>query len=379
MTASIGIVLGSYSDVARMEPGLKRLQALGVGFEMCIASAHRTPERLVEWLASAPERGVRVIIAGAGAAAHLPGVVASKTLLPVIGVPFDATSLQGRDALYSIVQMPPGIPVATVGIDAAENAVILALQILAIGDPAIRGLLEKYREEWQEKIADQNEQLYAKYPEARPGAAAKVPFDESCACAKGTARIRRIDPISPDLNTVDEVLAILNPKAVAKLFALKGREPEKAIAVLVNSMKMFRTLAATPDDCVRALLDHFWPGPLTAVVRKSGRLLDATSLGDTIGVRMPDHLATLAVISMLERPLATTSANRSGGAPATSAQEVADVFGGEVDMILDAGVTPSRMVSTVVELVGPRYRILRQGSVAAAQLKEHLGDALDCA
>src|SRR5512138_3425143 len=100
----IGIVLGSYSDVKRMEPGMKRLQALHVPFEMCIASAHRTPERLVEWLDGAEKRGVRVIIAGAGAAAHLPGVVASKTVLPVIGVPFNASPIEGIDALYSIVQ-----------------------------------------------------------------------------------------------------------------------------------------------------------------------------------------------------------------------------------------------------------------------------------
>ena len=124
MLKPIGIVLGSFSDLKRMEKGLKRLEALEVPFEITIASAHRTPKRLVEWLDGAPARGVKVIIAGAGAAAHLPGVVASKTLLPVIGLPFDASPIEGLDALYAIVQMPPGIPVATVDELASADAVI---------------------------------------------------------------------------------------------------------------------------------------------------------------------------------------------------------------------------------------------------------------
>ena len=169
MGASIGIVLGSFSDVKRMAPGLKRLEALEVPDEMCIASAHRTPERLAEWLDGAPGRGVRVIIAGAGAAAHLPGVVASKTLLPVIGVPFNASPLGGTDALHSIVQMPPGIPVATVGIDSAENAAVLALHILGIADARIAEKIKAFRAAWQDKIADHNAKLYEAYPNARPG------------------------------------------------------------------------------------------------------------------------------------------------------------------------------------------------------------------
>lgn len=169
MDTKIGIVLGSYSDVDRIKKAMDRLDAMEVPYEMRVASAHRTPEALVEWLSAAEAKGIGVIIAGAGAAAHLPGVVASKTLLPVIGIPLNASPLAGTDALYSIVQMPPGIPVATVGIDSAENAVILAMQILGVSDPAMREKLAEYRSGWQKKIADQNEKLYAQYPQARPG------------------------------------------------------------------------------------------------------------------------------------------------------------------------------------------------------------------
>jgi 5-(carboxyamino)imidazole ribonucleotide mutase len=173
MSARIGIVLGSYSDVKRMKNGMDRLTALGVPFEMIIASAHRTPEKMAAWLQAAEKKGVQVIIAGAGASAHLPGVVASKTLLPVVGIPFDGSPLKGVDALYSIVQMPPGIPVATVGVDSSENAVILALQILALNDKEIRKILVDYRADWKRKIDEQNEQLYAEYPQARPVEAAE--------------------------------------------------------------------------------------------------------------------------------------------------------------------------------------------------------------
>jgi len=168
MSRSIGIVLGSYSDVKRVRNGIDLLIALDIEFEMIIASAHRTPESLTHWLKEAQRRGVKVIIAGAGAAAHLPGVVASKVLLPVIGIPLSGSPLGGTDALHSIVQMPPGIPVATVGIDSPENAVILAMHILALSDDVIRAKLAAYREEWQARVDKHNAQLYDELPMARP-------------------------------------------------------------------------------------------------------------------------------------------------------------------------------------------------------------------
>lgn len=143
----VGIVMGSDSDLKVMQPCAEVLARLGVPFEMTVASAHRTPERAADYARTARERGLKVIIAGAGWAAHLPGVLAAYTTLPVIGVPITGSPLGGLDALYAIVQMPPGIPVATVGVDTGTNAGILAAQIIALGDPALAGRLALHREE----------------------------------------------------------------------------------------------------------------------------------------------------------------------------------------------------------------------------------------
>lgn len=412
MGAQIGIVLGSYNDVKRIEPGLKRLQAMEVPFEMTIASAHRTPERLAEWMAGAEERGVRVIIAGAGAAAHLPGVVASKTILPVIGLPFNASPIGGTDALYSIVQMPPGIPVATVGIDSAENAVVLALHILATFDEVIRGKLVEYRAAWKEKIADQNEKLYADYPDAKPASGEKkkvapsatkrldktskttapeVPVRESASC-------KTVDPEMPSLDLIERAVDVLlkggvvalptdtvyglavdatNPRAIAKLFRIKGRAAEKAIPVLVDSNRRFRTLTTERCKELDALLDEHWPGGLTVVTRKTAGKIDAVSDNDTVGVRMPDSMVALGVISMLDRPLATTSANLSGELPATSGAEVLSQFGTEVDLILNCGQIESLGVSTVLNVTEKPYRILREGVLSRDLLARTLGERLE--
>jgi 5-(carboxyamino)imidazole ribonucleotide mutase len=134
----VGIIMGSDSDLAVMQAAADTLDELGVSYEMTIVSAHRTPRRLYEYAQTAVNRGLRVIVAGAGGAAHLPGMVAAITPLPVIGVPVKTSSLSGQDSLLSIVQMPAGVPVATVAINGARNAGILAAQILGASDPAVR-------------------------------------------------------------------------------------------------------------------------------------------------------------------------------------------------------------------------------------------------
>jgi len=138
----VGVVMGSASDLDVMRTCTDLLAELGVAHEVRIMSAHRTPEAVAAWASGAAERGLRVLIAGAGAAAALPGVVAAHSHLPVIGVPIDATALRGVDALYAIVQMPSGVPVATVGIDGAKNAAVLAARILALQDDALAQHLE---------------------------------------------------------------------------------------------------------------------------------------------------------------------------------------------------------------------------------------------
>jgi 5-(carboxyamino)imidazole ribonucleotide mutase len=138
----VGILTGSRSDLEVVRKAQEALVSLGVGCELLVLSAHRTPERVKAYVEQAPARGIEVLIACAGLAAHLAGVVAAHTLLPVIGVPLASGALQGVDALLSTVQMPPGIPVAAVGIDGAKNAAYLAARILALHDPTLRAALE---------------------------------------------------------------------------------------------------------------------------------------------------------------------------------------------------------------------------------------------
>jgi 5-(carboxyamino)imidazole ribonucleotide mutase len=144
----VGIIMGSQSDEGVMQKGAQILDELGVGYEMVVSSAHRNPEKTAEYAREAFGRGLKVLIAGAGLAAALPGVLAAHTILPIIGVPVASGALNGLDSLYSIVQMPPGIPVATVGIDNARNAAMLAAQILALSDQEVAQAIRKFREKW---------------------------------------------------------------------------------------------------------------------------------------------------------------------------------------------------------------------------------------
>ncbi|HBG58178.1 MAG TPA: 5-(carboxyamino)imidazole ribonucleotide mutase [Porphyromonadaceae bacterium] len=158
MTPIVSIIMGSTSDLPVMEKAAQFLNEMEVPFEMNALSAHRTPEEVEKFAKGAGEKGIKVIIAAAGMAAHLPGVIASMTTLPVIGVPINA-SLDGMDALLAIVQMPPGIPVATVGINSALNAAILALQMIATSDEMARIKLAAYKEGLKKKITKANEEL----------------------------------------------------------------------------------------------------------------------------------------------------------------------------------------------------------------------------
>ena len=159
MSVQVGIIMGSDSDFPLMKKAVDVLEEFGVGYEVKVSSAHRTPEDTLTYAETAVERGLKVIIAGAGAAAHLPGVIAAKTTLPVIGVPINATALNGLDALYAIVQMPSGVPVASVGIDGAKNAGLLAVQILATADDSLRDKLVRYKEDMKESVQKKNAKI----------------------------------------------------------------------------------------------------------------------------------------------------------------------------------------------------------------------------
>lgn len=152
MSAKVGIIMGSDSDLPVMRAAADILDELAVTWELTIVSAHRTPQRLYDYAQNAESRGLRVIIAGAGGAAHLPGMAAALSELPVIGVPVSATCMSGQDALLSIVQMPAGVPVATVAIDNATNAGILAAQMLSTGDADLRARIRAYKQALREKV-----------------------------------------------------------------------------------------------------------------------------------------------------------------------------------------------------------------------------------
>jgi 5-(carboxyamino)imidazole ribonucleotide mutase len=155
----VGIIMGSDSDLPVMQAAADALTELGVPFEMTIVSAHRTPKRLYDYAGSAVARGLKVIIAGAGGAAHLPGMAAAITPLPVIGVPVKSRALSGEDSLLSIVQMPPGVPVATVAIDGARNAGLLAAQILAVADEALLARVEGFKRDLEAQVLAKVERM----------------------------------------------------------------------------------------------------------------------------------------------------------------------------------------------------------------------------
>lgn len=155
----VGVIMGSDSDLQTMRAATEVLTEFGIAYEVKVVSAHRTPEAMVEYAKAARDRGLKVIIAGAGGAAHLPGMVAALTTLPVIGVPVRTMALNGVDSLYSIVQMPAGIPVATVAIGNSTNAALLAARILAIEDKGLAQKVAAFQAAQQERVAAQNEGL----------------------------------------------------------------------------------------------------------------------------------------------------------------------------------------------------------------------------
>lgn len=159
--STVALVMGSDSDWRVLEDAAKTLKEFAVEFEVEVLSAHRTPQKMLNWSKQAASRGVKVVIAAAGGAAHLPGMVASATSLPVIGVPVALSRLDGMDSLLSIVQMPAGVPVATVSIDGSKNAALLAVRILGAADPVLLKKMDDYRAELEIVVGEKNQKLQA--------------------------------------------------------------------------------------------------------------------------------------------------------------------------------------------------------------------------
>ena len=165
MKPLVGIVMGSDSDLAVMEEAGKVLDSFGIGYEITIASAHRSPDKTREYIHSAEKNGIKIIIAGAGWAAHLAGVIAAETTMPVIGVPIDSSPLLGLDSILSILQMPSGIPVAAMalGKGGAKNAALLAVQILAVSDKSLQEKLKAYKKKLADEVEEKDKKIKSKY------------------------------------------------------------------------------------------------------------------------------------------------------------------------------------------------------------------------
>ncbi len=172
----VGVVMGSDRDLEVMRPAVEALAEFDLGAEVRVLSAHRTPDDALAWARSAADRGLRVIVAGAGAAAHLPGVLASVTSLPVIGVPIAATRLDGMDSLLAIAQMPSGVPVACVAVDGGRNAGLLAVRILAAGDPELRRRFDEFRERLAEQVRAKDERVREEFDHRRRGGVGSIGF-----------------------------------------------------------------------------------------------------------------------------------------------------------------------------------------------------------
>ena len=157
--AIVSIIMGSDTDLPVLEGATKTLEEFGVAYEIKIISAHRNPEGLTNYIKASSAKGIKIFIGAAGGAAHLPGVIAAQTTLPVIGIPVKGWALDGLDSLLSIVQMPPGVPVASVGINSAKNAALLAIQMLSLSDEKLQGKLSAYKQNWKELLENKSAEL----------------------------------------------------------------------------------------------------------------------------------------------------------------------------------------------------------------------------
>ncbi|MCX8038743.1 MAG: L-threonylcarbamoyladenylate synthase [Candidatus Sumerlaeia bacterium] len=425
--ARLGILFETFQEFQILKRHLDRLSEWRIPYALTMASAWKSPERLTRWIREREREGVEVFVVAVGGAASLAAAVAALTCRPVIAVPLDTTHLRGQDALFALTELPADTPVAVVGINHVENAFHCALRLLAVAHPDYAARLEQFRAQAAEKEGASLDNLRDQYPEyfgartsvepvAEPAPvesaapAAEEPPDTAAGSVSSAApappaasaegpRARRIvvNPLQPDVTAIEEVSDILleggivalptdtvyglaavatNGAAVERLYAIKGRERGKPIPILIHSTRGLSRLVREVPDAARALIETLWPGALTLVFRKPSGLFAGFTPPDTIGLRMPDHLVALAVMSMVARPLAVTSANESGRPPALTADEVLETFGSQIDCVLDAGKTPGEKVSTVLSLVERPFRILREGAVSFEQLKDLLGDAL---
>lgn len=357
----VAIIMGSQSDMPTMQEAARILKKLGVDYQIKVLSAHRTPQQTVSFAKNASRSGVKVIIAGAGGAAHLAGVIAAHTTLPVIGVPMETKYLGGMDSLLSTVQMPGGIPVATMAIGqaGAKNAGILAAQILAVSDKKLTSKLLEYKNELAKSV-------FVK--QAAP-----------------TAKLIRINPSRPDKNKIKEAAKALdsgklvvfptetvygigadaeNKVALSRLRRLKQR-PTKPFSFHIAEKADLKKLHCAIDKTADKLINKFLPGPITLILK--------TKRGKKIGVRMPTHPVALALLKKASVWVVAPSANFKAEKPAQTAKEALSDLGNYVDVIVDGGRARIGASSTVLDLTQRPPRLLREGKIKKADIQRLIG------
>src|SRR5262249_14614288 len=335
----VAIIMGSKSDWDTMRNAVETLDGLGVPNEARVLSAHRTPDATAEFARNAADRGLRVIIAGAGGAAHLAGVIAAHTWLPVLGVPIQS-KLQGLDSLLSTVQMPGGIPVGTLAIGeaGAEKAAPLSAAVLAPSHHTDRHPIESLS---QETVGSGNGCEIA-----------KVKTVISTDRAAAVELLRKGGIVALPTETVYGLAAdALNPIAVAKIFEAKERPRFDPLIVHLPSEEWLEKIADLPaydQKLISELADKFWPGPFTIVLPRLGIVPEIVTAGlDTVAIRISAHPVFAEIIDAFAKPLAAPSANRFGRVSPTTAQHVLDELEGRIPLIVDAGATQHGIESTI--------------------------------
>lgn len=347
-----------------MQEAADTLYKFGVSYEVKVLSAHRTPQKTASYARNARKNGIKAIIAGAGGAAHLAGVIAAHTTLPVIGVPMETKSLAGIDSLMSTVQMPAGIPVATMAIGkaGAKNAAVLAVQILSVSDSGLAKKLTEYKKELVKAVLK------------KVVTAAAMPTE-----------MIRLNPSRPDTRKIKQAASALregklvvfptetvygiganagNKKAILRLRRLKNR-PVKPFSFHISTKSDLKKLNCVVDKTAEKLIKRFWPGPLTLVLN--------TKRGRKIGVRMPSHPVALSLLRNAGVWVVAPSANFKAKQPAATAADAMSDLNGLVDIVIDAGKARFGVSSTVLDLTRRQPKILREGSVTRKMIEKTIG------
>ena len=430
LTEKMALIIGSRADYRVVQQGLRLLKGLDVPCRALLASTLKV-DAVRGFVEDADQAGVEVFIVAQGGSATLPGLVASLTTRPVIGVPLDTTRERGHDARQAMGQPPAGAEILMTGINGIESAIYAALRILALSDPAYFALFNQWREHLKSELEAEAKELEVDFNQLSSPAALvnlSTPAESSCAPAPTSAPASaatstpqpasspteasakadeqsanpartnkstlRINTEHPNIEYVEEAVHALlggkiiavptdtvyglavdatNTLAVKHLRELKTRRHNHALPVMVCNEMQLKRLVHLPPEPVLNRLDDFWPGPLTIVFNKPQGALSQVSLDDSLGVRIPNHNVTLGILSMINRPLAVTSANPTGEAPATTAELVRKYFPKELALIIDSGPSPVTEASTVIDVRNEPYKIIRNGLTSHERLRELFG------